>query len=121
MPHVTTDDGVKLYYEEGGSGTPVVFVHEFAGDCRSWEPQMRAFARRYRCIAFNARGFPPSDVPDETSHHSFPVSEQARCRSIRRRRRSSRRAVPASPVGGRERSATSTPSAIASWWWPRIA
>jgi pimeloyl-ACP methyl ester carboxylesterase len=64
MPHLTTDDNVKLYYEEGGSGIPVVFVHEFAGDYRSWESQLRHFARGYRCIAYNARGYPPSDVPD---------------------------------------------------------
>jgi pimeloyl-ACP methyl ester carboxylesterase len=63
MPHLTTDDNVRLYYEEVGSGTAIVFVHEFAGDYRSWEPQVRYFARRYRAIAFNARGYPPSDVP----------------------------------------------------------
>jgi pimeloyl-ACP methyl ester carboxylesterase len=63
MPHLTSDDNVELYYEEVGSGTPIVFVHEFAGDYRSWEPQMRYFARRYRCIAYNARGYPPSAVP----------------------------------------------------------
>ena len=63
MPHITTDDGVKLAYEEAGSGTPVVFVHEFAGDMASWEPQLRTFGMRYRAIAYNARGYPPSDVP----------------------------------------------------------
>lgn len=65
MAYVTADDGVRLYYEEAGSGMPIVFVHEFAGDHRSWEPQMRALSRMYRCIAFSARGFPPSDVPEE--------------------------------------------------------
>src|SRR5437588_1135254 len=70
MPHVTSDDGVKLYYEETGSGTPVVFVHEFAGDYRSWEPQVRHFARRYRCIVYNARGYPPSDVPSDVERYS---------------------------------------------------
>jgi pimeloyl-ACP methyl ester carboxylesterase len=70
MPHLSTDDGVRLYYEEAGSGTPVVFVHEFAGDHRSWEPQVRYFSRRYRCIAFNARGWPPSDVPADVTHYS---------------------------------------------------
>ncbi|MET0651493.1 MAG: alpha/beta hydrolase [Hyphomicrobiaceae bacterium] len=70
MPHLTTDDGVKLYYEEAGSGVPIVFVHEFAGDYRSWEPQMRYFSRRYRCIAFNARGWPPSDVPEDLGRYS---------------------------------------------------
>lgn len=70
MPHISTDDGVKLHYEEAGSGTPVVFVHEFAGDLRSWEPQLAHFARRYRCVAYNARGYPPSDVPASMERYS---------------------------------------------------
>ena len=70
MPHLATDDNVKLYYEETGSGAPVVFVHEYAGDYRSWEPQVRHLAKRYRCIAFNARGFPPSEVPHEVASYS---------------------------------------------------
>jgi pimeloyl-ACP methyl ester carboxylesterase len=70
MPILTTDDGVKLHYEECGSGTPIVFVHEFAGDCRTWEPQQRHFSRRYRCIAYNARGYPPSDVPVDVERYS---------------------------------------------------
>jgi pimeloyl-ACP methyl ester carboxylesterase len=70
MPHLTTDDGIKLYYEETGSGIPIVFVHEFAGDYRAWEPQVRYFSRRYRCITYNARGYPPSDVPKEAGRYS---------------------------------------------------
>lgn len=70
MPHAKTVDGVNLYYEQTGSGEPVVFVHEFAGDCRSWEPQMRYFGKRYQCIAYNARGYPPSDVPDDGRMYS---------------------------------------------------
>jgi pimeloyl-ACP methyl ester carboxylesterase len=70
MPNLTTDDGVRLFYEEAGTGTPIVFVHEFAGDQRSYEPQMRYFARRYRAIAFNARGYPPSDVPEDGALYS---------------------------------------------------
>ena len=69
MPYADAD-GVKLYYEATGSGSPIVFVHEFAGDHRSWEPQIRFFSRRHRCIAFNARGYPPSDVPDDPSAYS---------------------------------------------------
>jgi pimeloyl-ACP methyl ester carboxylesterase len=75
MPTLNTDDGVKLYYEDSGAGTPVVFVHEFAGDHRSWEPQLRHFSRRYRCIAYSARGYPPSDVPQDPDRYS-----QARAR-----------------------------------------
>jgi pimeloyl-ACP methyl ester carboxylesterase len=70
MPLVTASDGVKLYYEEAGAGAPIVFVHEFAGDHRSWEPQLRYFARRYRCIVYNARGYPPSDVPEDGEKYS---------------------------------------------------
>ena len=70
MPHATADDGTKLFYQEAGTGTPMIFVHEFAGDYRSWEPQMRHFARRYRVITYNARGYPPSDVPEAVTMYS---------------------------------------------------
>jgi pimeloyl-ACP methyl ester carboxylesterase len=70
MPFATTDDGVKLYYEETGAGAPVVFVHEFAADHRSWEMQMRHFGQRYRCITFSARGYPPSEVPEKPESYS---------------------------------------------------
>ena len=46
MPSLRTDDGVELHYEDVGEGTPLVFVHEYAGDHRAWEPQLRFFARR---------------------------------------------------------------------------
>src|ERR1043166_2232913 len=70
MPYLTTDDGVQLYYEETGKGIPIVFIHEFAGDYRSWEQQVRYFARYYRCITVNARGYPPSDVPKDGERYS---------------------------------------------------
>jgi pimeloyl-ACP methyl ester carboxylesterase len=70
MPLATTEDGVRLYYEESGDGAPLVFVHEFGGDHRSWKPQLRHFSQRYRCIAVNARGYPPSDVPEDPEHYS---------------------------------------------------
>jgi len=76
MPHATADDGVKLYYEEAGNGELVVFVHEFAGDYRSWEPQMRYFSRRYHCVTYNARGYPPSDVPQDQSKYSQDRARQ---------------------------------------------
>ncbi len=70
MPHAPTDDGIRLHYETCGDGTPVIFVHEFAGDHRAWEAQMRHFGQRYRAITFAARGYPPSDVPDDVSKYS---------------------------------------------------
>jgi pimeloyl-ACP methyl ester carboxylesterase len=69
MPHARVG-GVSLFYEEAGQGLPLLFVHEFAGDHRSWEPQMRFFSRRYRAIAYNARGYPPSDVPKDVAAYS---------------------------------------------------
>jgi 3-oxoadipate enol-lactonase len=71
MAYAVTPDNVKLHYEETGQGTPIVFVHEFAGDHRSWEPQMREFGKRYRCIAYAARGYTPSDVPADTEAYTY--------------------------------------------------
>ena len=58
MPHITARDGTRLYYEEAGQGAPVVFVHEYAADYRTWEPQMRRFSRSHRCITYSQRGYP---------------------------------------------------------------
>jgi pimeloyl-ACP methyl ester carboxylesterase len=63
-------NGVEVFYEDTGAGTPVVFCHEFGGDYRSWDPQIRAFTRFYRCITWNYRGFPPSAVPDDPAEYS---------------------------------------------------
>ena len=71
MPYATTSDKVRLYYEEVGQGVPVLFVHEFASDYRGWEPQMREFGKRYRCITYSARGYAPSDVPADTAVYSY--------------------------------------------------
>ena len=71
MPFAITPDHVRLYYEEAGQGMPILFVHEFASDHRGWEPQMREFGKRYRCIAYSARGYTPSDVPADKSAYSY--------------------------------------------------
>ena len=119
MPFATTDDGVRLHYEETGSGSAVIFVHEFAGDHRSWEPQLRHFGKRHRCIAFNARGYPPSDVPEEVARLLAGARggrHRARCSIISARRRpmssafrwaASRRCISASAIpAARSRSAS---------------
>jgi pimeloyl-ACP methyl ester carboxylesterase len=69
MPTLTIN-GVELYYEANGQGIPLVFCHEFAGDYRSWEQQVRFFARRYRVVTWNYRGYPPSSVPHDLSSYS---------------------------------------------------
>ena len=71
MPYAVTSDKVRLYYEEAGSGTPIIFLHEFAADHTNWEPQMRYFSRGHRCIAYSARGYTPSDVPPSSEAYSY--------------------------------------------------
>ncbi len=70
MPAIVTDDGVTLHAEETGTGEPLLFLHEFAGDHRSWEPQVRYFSRVYRYVTYAARGYPPSDVPTDPAAYS---------------------------------------------------
>ena len=62
---------MRLYFEEAGSGTPIIFLHEFAADHTNWEPQMRYFSRGHRCIAYSARGYTPSDVPASTDVYTY--------------------------------------------------
>jgi len=74
MPKISASDGTQLYYEEIGTGTPVVFVHEFSGDYRTWEQQMRYFARSHRCVTYSQRGYPPSDVPEEPARYGQDIA-----------------------------------------------
>lgn len=74
MPHISAGDGTRLYYEEAGQGTPIVFVHEYAGDWRTWEPQMRFFSRSHRCVTFSQRGYPPSDVPTDGAKYGQDIA-----------------------------------------------
>ena len=71
MPYAVTKDNVRLYFEEAGSGTPIIFLHEFAADHTNWEPQMRYFSRGHRCIAYSARGYTPSDVPPTADVYTY--------------------------------------------------
>ena len=71
MAFAKTRDATRLYYEEVGSGTPILFLHEFAGDYRSWEPQLRFFSRRHRAIVYSARGYLPSEAPAAPDAYSF--------------------------------------------------
>lgn len=67
---VMTADGVLLHTEAVGSGEPILFIHEFAGDHRTWEPQIRRFSRSHRCITYAARGYLPSQVPADPAAYS---------------------------------------------------
>ena len=71
MPHALSKDNVRLYFEQAGSGTPIIFLHEYAADHTNWEPQMRYFSRGHRCIAYSARGYTPSDVPPSPDSYTY--------------------------------------------------
>lgn len=70
MPYVEAT-GAKLYFEESGDGHPIIFIHELASDLRGWEGQTRHFSHGYRCIAYNARGYPPSDTPEDFASYGW--------------------------------------------------
>jgi pimeloyl-ACP methyl ester carboxylesterase len=70
MSPVVSVDGVKLYCEERGAGPAVVFVHEYGGSCRSFDMQVETFRAGHRCVVFNARGYPPSEVPASVGSYS---------------------------------------------------
>jgi pimeloyl-ACP methyl ester carboxylesterase len=74
MTMISAKDGVKLHVEEAGEGTPILFIHEFGGNHASWEPQLRYFSRRHRCISYAARGYPPSEVPDSMEAYSQAIA-----------------------------------------------
>lgn len=71
---ITTSDGVGLHVEQAGEGVPILFIHEFGGNHQSWEPQMRFFARRYRCVSYAARGYAPSDIPEGIDAYSQKIA-----------------------------------------------
>ena len=73
MPRIKAN-GVELEYAEAGEGFPLVWCHEFGGSMESWEPQVHFFSRRYRVIIYNARGYPPSDVPKEEAAYSQDIA-----------------------------------------------
>ena len=67
-------NGVSLHVEETGSGESIIFVHEFGGDARSWQPQVEQLSHHYRCVVYNARGYPPSDVPEDETLYGQQLS-----------------------------------------------
>jgi non-heme chloroperoxidase len=55
---------IDLYYEDQGSGSPVVLIHGWPFDGRSWEPQTHELlAAGYRVINYDRRGFGRSSRP----------------------------------------------------------
>ena len=69
-------NGAALYTESCGQGPAIIFVHEFADNHESWSAQISALSRRFTCIAFNARGYPPSEVPENPDLYSQKIAAE---------------------------------------------
>jgi len=66
-------NGVEIYYEVTGQGYPLIWSHEFGGSYDSWEAQVKFFSRRYQVITYAARGWPPSDVPEDPTAYTQDI------------------------------------------------
>jgi len=73
MPNINAN-GISIAYEEAGEGFPLVLAHEFAGSMESWRAQVSFFSRRYRVITYNARGYPPTEVPEAREAYSQDIA-----------------------------------------------
>lgn len=66
-------NGIGLYYEDHGSGLPVIFTHGFAGTTRSWDGQVPALSKNYRFITYDMRGHGQSDAPENLSQYTLDI------------------------------------------------
>lgn len=67
MPYFKSNAGdemINLYYQDCGTGPPIVLIHGWPLSHRMWEYQINALTEAgYRCIAYDRRGFGESDKP----------------------------------------------------------
>lgn len=66
-----TRDGVRLYYEDHGTGPAVLLSHGYSWSSRMWQGQVAAFKDRYRIIVWDMRGHGESDYPDDPALYSL--------------------------------------------------
>jgi len=66
-------NGTTLYYEEYGSGYPVVFLHGYAGTTQMWKPQVPVLSKNYRFIIYDARGHGQSLSPPSPDQYSADI------------------------------------------------
>ena len=71
MPYVRTDDRVRLYYEEHGSGTPLVLAYGIGGNVGMWDVNVPGLAARHRLVLWEPRGHARSDSPADPAKYSF--------------------------------------------------
>lgn len=78
MPHAKADDGTRIHYQDKGNakGEAILFLHEYAGDPRSWAPQVKALKKHYRCLVPAARGYRPSGIPTADAAYGHDIAAE---------------------------------------------
>jgi pimeloyl-ACP methyl ester carboxylesterase len=71
VAYFRTSDGVRIYYEEHGAGTPVALAYGIGGNTGMWEPNMDALAARHRLILWEPRGHARSESPEDPTRVTF--------------------------------------------------
>src|SRR5256885_10445298 len=71
MPYLKTDDRVRIYYEEHGSGTPLGLAYGIGGNAAMWDVNIPGLAARHRLILWEPRGHARSDSPEDPAKYSF--------------------------------------------------
>jgi pimeloyl-ACP methyl ester carboxylesterase len=69
MPYIDRDD-VRIWYEDNGSGPPVLLSHGYSATSRMWAGQVEAFAPKYRVLTWDMRGHGESGSPDDPALYS---------------------------------------------------
>ena len=78
MPHLKRE-GVRLYYEDHGTGPAVLLTPGYTATLRMWDPQIAALATRYRLVCWDLRGHAESDSPEDPAAyaHAATVADMA--------------------------------------------
>jgi pimeloyl-ACP methyl ester carboxylesterase len=63
MPKININE-TDIYYEIHGTGEPLVLMHHGMGSSRMWEPFLPGFAKKYKVILYDRRGFGRSGKED---------------------------------------------------------
>ncbi len=76
MPHIETTEGIRIRYDERGSGRPLVLAHGFGVSLEMWIPQVLALSQGHRLIVWDARGHGGSSAPGHPEAYSMPILAQ---------------------------------------------
>ena len=71
MPHSTTRDDVRIYFEEYGRGEPVLLAYGIGGNAGMWEPNIEDLSAGHRLILWEPRGHARSDSPEDPQKVTF--------------------------------------------------